>query len=651
MAGVEETAESVAPTLSESINTKLHQILLESGTVQHNDLRLQIQQDISPDDLEEARKSLFKFAVTKHSDKTQHGDVHCNAQGTNIGHRDQLILKSRRSIEAVIDDVIELYLYLTGYHSRFPKACLSSTKLKTTKLDSLTGHGSMCAGNDDNICIPVTQKEARESIREFPVNSELRDLRVAIIELRSEVSLMRAQIDENHDLRSQIRALDIERKNLQTAIDLLTSDKSQRQQSPTANPLSFSTNDKDTQTKRQIPPARTPTNHKSHLQMERPTTSGVKLTPSDVTVPLVNRFAPLTDLAGDNYQEPTPEEIIDQYYDELIDHSHTPPKNTTSSASTSNATGVSFQQQMDEYRAKQMLKFKDRSASASSVNSVILLGDSMVKRIKGQKLSQSKLVNVISRSGAKVEHLSNMIMDGSIQLQTHELIVHVGTNNTQENAETISKKLESLCQMAQQKHDIENITISSIIHRKRESKGEYDKIVSTNKLVQQICYSHNWKFINNDNIHQGLLASDGVHLGHIGITTLARNLIRHLRGLPPSTTCPKISATNNDRTTRGSLTPLSRTSAVSQMHKGEPLLTYAQAVKSRPGPNDGVPFHGQQDFHQGDWKTRKKHLTPSQQVKPFHPLNRCRPLPSQETEWRRYKKETMRKKLSMISRA
>ena len=75
-----------------------------------------------------------------------------------------------------------------------------------------------------------------------------------------------------------------------------------------------------------------PINQKSHSQGVHPTTSESKLTPSDATVPLVNRFAPLTDLTGDDYQVSTPEEIIDQYYDELIDHTPTLPNNMTSSA-------------------------------------------------------------------------------------------------------------------------------------------------------------------------------------------------------------------------------------------------------------------------------------------------------------------------------
>ena len=187
----------------------------------------------------------------------------------------------------------------------------------------------------------------------------------------------------------------------------------------------------------------------------------------------------MDDQAGPEVPELTAEEVIDHYYQELIN---------TETSVKSNASGSSFNQQIDDYRVKQATKYKEGSA-----NSVTLLGDSMVKRIKGQKLSQSKMVTVISRPGAKIDDLSTMIMDGSIVIQTSELIVHVGTNNTRDDAETISTKIESLCEMAQVKFAIRDITISSIIHRHPENRREHDKIVSVNILIRQICCSYHWK--------------------------------------------------------------------------------------------------------------------------------------------------------------
>ena len=169
-------------------------------------------------------------------------------------------------------------------------------------------------------------------------------------------------------------------------------------------------------------------------------------------VPCSIRFNGLADQAGLKVREPTAEEVIDHYYHELVDtdisdrsnHPNSDQPKSSPKKAISTMSNTTFNQQIHDYRAKQTSKFK--KGSANSIH-VTLLGDSMVKRINGQKLSQSKVITVISRPGATIEDLSTKIMDGSIRLPTSELIIHVGTNNNQDDAETISKKLESLCEM------------------------------------------------------------------------------------------------------------------------------------------------------------------------------------------------------------
>lgn len=648
--------EKSAPSFSENIGTDLHEILLKTGDPTystHNDARKQILEGIGLDNLQEARRSLFQFAKSKHAGRLQDGDDSVQGMGTS----DQLILKSRRSVEAVIDDILELYLYLTDDRNKFPRACLSSSKLKTVNVESTTCQETKDTGNSTKTPQHITAKNAPE----IHPNPEIMDLKFAIDELRSEIKSMKAHFVENSDLRSQVNALENERKSLQTAIEMLTSEKSTRPNSSTTAPSSSlpkTINDKDYSSPEQ-PHLWTSVKNKRQTQKERPSTSTVKLTPPETIVtPVANRFAALTDQAGMEFQEPSPEEVIDQYYNELIDRSKkassTSENKQASATVNSGTTGVSFKQQMEEYRTKQTMKFKDRPSK-----SVTLLGDSMVKRIQGHKLSQSKSVTVISRPGATIEDLSAMITDGSVLpvLQTTELIVHVGTNNTRDDAETISKKLESLCEMAQGKYAINDITISSIIHRSPANKREHDKIVSANTLIRQICFLHSWKFINNDNINQRLLAYDGVHLGGFGITVFARNFIRHLRGLPPVTSTHAnmfADSDDHDRPMRCSLHSLQsrRSSSVIQGRDGQPSPTYAKATSTRLPANDdsNVPVPRHQDFRHQDWKTRKRHSTPSQQCRKrnlapaaaplhtFQPTVHRVPLPSQEEEWHMYQR-------------
>ena len=135
--------------------------------------------------------------------------------------------------------------------------------------------------------------------------------------------------------------------------------------------------------------------------------------------------------------------------------------------------------------------------------------------------------------------------------------------------------------------------------------------MSANKRIGEICSSHNWKFINNDNITQRLIAPDGVHLGRIGITVYARNVIRHLRGFPPIKKNINFIAIDD----KSNSPPL--TSRL-QSRKTPPTvqsLFSSSRPTHRPHGNSNplVPKH--QDFHHHHWKSRNKHQTPSRQAR------------------------------------
>ena len=237
---------------------------------------------------------------------------------------------------------------------------------------------------------------------------------------------------------------------------------------------------------------------------------------------------------------------------------------------SSKLTGTSFKGQIHEYRAKQTETFR------KSIKTATLIDDSMIKHIRGDKLSQTKSVSVMSHPGDKIEDLTRMLRNGSIHLQTSELIVHVGTNNTNDDAKTIIRKLESLCETAQEKYSISDITISSIIHRSKENQQQCDKITTTNKLIKETCSVHKWTFINNDNINRRFLEVDGIHLSRVGITRFARNFIRHLRGQPPvNSTYVNHRKANSEHAHWNSSTFQSNGSLVSRGNNGLPP-TYAE---------------------------------------------------------------------------
>ena len=107
-----------------------------------------------------------------------------------------------------------------------------------------------------------------------------------------------------------------------------------------------------------------------------------------------------------------------------------------------------------------------------------------------------------------------------------EVIIHVGTNNTSDDPETIAAKITSLCDTLQ----ATSVTISSIIHWKYQSLPERKKVDDANELLKSITTRKHWGFIDNTNINADHLMTNGVHLDSVGVGVLANNIITHFAG-------------------------------------------------------------------------------------------------------------------------
>ena len=128
--------------------------------------------------------------------------------------------------------------------------------------------------------------------------------------------------------------------------------------------------------------------------------------------------------------------------------------------------------------------------------------------------------------GAKIEDIAQRAKQTSSTHSVSELIVHVGTNNTSDDPETIAAKITSLCDNLQPT----SVTISSTIHRKYQSLPERKKVDDANELLKSITTRKHWGFIDNRNINTDHLMTDGVHLDSVGVRVLAKNIITHIAG-------------------------------------------------------------------------------------------------------------------------
>ena len=481
-------------------NAKVRQILLNMGPAPHDPAKKLLQQSVGLDALQEARNSLFQCAITKYREK-QHGDEQSATQGTC----DQLILKSRRSIEAVIDDIFELYSYLNDVRPKFPKACLSSLKLKSSNNECplVQDHQGIDETTNGRSTTKTMATLLSPSTISNAANSQMEDLKDSIQDLRNEISSLKTLFVGSIDYRSQVQVLENDRNNLQATIDLLMHGEAKQQCCCHTATQPTDVSNKSSKSP-QLSHSLSVTEDKRQSQTSSPSTFSLKSTPPESFVPLANRFSVLTDHEQSDQQEPSAEEVIDHYFNELIKNRETP---------------VKLSEQIKQYRTDQKSKYESHA-------DVLLIGDSMIKKIRGPRFSKTKKVICYSYPGAKVEDIVSKKQNLVLEHTPNEIILHVGTNNTKDDTNSLIDKIQCVGRQMQTTSQAK-ITIS-IIHRREENCERRAEVSFINTGLRNVAEHSGWGFIDNDNIITAHLASDGVHLKQNGIVSFAKNIIKHL---------------------------------------------------------------------------------------------------------------------------
>lgn len=162
-----------------------------------------------------------------------------------------------------------------------------------------------------------------------------------------------------------------------------------------------------------------------------------------------------------------------------------------------------------------------RSDKISKVTQII--GDSIVKEVKGWKLSsnENKII-VKSFSGATTKCMESYAIP-TTNMSPDNIIIHCGTNDlnrieTDQIAQNIVKLAIKL------KSGENNVMISGIIQRKDRLN---EKVMAVNKSLAHLCEQRNIGFINNDNINPDLhLNRSRLHLNMKGTSILSRNFLQ-----------------------------------------------------------------------------------------------------------------------------
>jgi hypothetical protein len=120
-----------------------------------------------------------------------------------------------------------------------------------------------------------------------------------------------------------------------------------------------------------------------------------------------------------------------------------------------------------------------RTEKSTTRPQVVILGDSISRRIDGQRLLRKGNVNNLSKGGRRIEQVSEDVTSNKFAVsKADSVIIHVGTNNLQrDSVDSITTKLQKLQDIIQS-HVNKNceVAISSILHRKDRHDSKVDVV-------------------------------------------------------------------------------------------------------------------------------------------------------------------------------
>ena len=164
---------------------------------------------------------------------------------------------------------------------------------------------------------------------------------------------------------------------------------------------------------------------------------------------------------------------------------------------------------------------------------VFVVGDSHLKRINRRKfdysLSNAKSY-IKSFPGAKVEELEHYVIPHLQHQKPDATIIHIGGNNINyKDLDAIdeNKIADDIINIGIKCASFNSeVLISSILVKRNYRVSAIIRRV--NDKLQELCQLHNFTYISNDEITREFLCEDGVHLIEDGVEILAGNFVNNI---------------------------------------------------------------------------------------------------------------------------
>jgi lysophospholipase L1-like esterase len=167
-------------------------------------------------------------------------------------------------------------------------------------------------------------------------------------------------------------------------------------------------------------------------------------------------------------------------------------------------------------------KWKNKSAET-----VVVLGDSLVRGV-GQHLQRdSHMFSFNSISGARIETVKEEVEKLDNKDDRH-LVLVVGTNNIKsEGSEIIRARYEQLVSKCK---NIRNRAVTLVGIPKRYDLNDYleSRRLGVNTYLKEICQSNKIEYLEYDPVRARMLR-DGLHLNAVGQDEMARKIFTHCK--------------------------------------------------------------------------------------------------------------------------
>ena len=159
-------------------------------------------------------------------------------------------------------------------------------------------------------------------------------------------------------------------------------------------------------------------------------------------------------------------------------------------------------------------------------NSVIIVGDSIVKHLTGPGISKKNNIKIKKNLGATTEDIIDYIKP-SIRKKPDFLLVHSGTNDLTNGINTMTKIRKVVAPVEEMDNERKiKLGFSSIICR--EDVDKTDEIIAANDRLQKYCLSKGLLFVDNSNIDASCLNRGRLHLNRQITSILADNFRKSL---------------------------------------------------------------------------------------------------------------------------